>query len=113
MLAKKNRLTKDRDFDLVFKKGRTIDGKFVFFKLGKNDLQISRFGFIIGKKISKKAAVRNKIKRMLREIIKEKMEKIKPGFDIIVGVRPSIIEKDYQDIKKEVENLLGKSKFYI
>ncbi len=105
MLAKQYRLQKDRDFELVFKKGRAFNSKFLFLKLRKNNLQVSRFGFIIGKKISNKAVIRNKLKRQLRAIVKKNFPSIKTGFDIVIVAKPEIINKKYQDIKNDLENL--------
>lgn len=106
MLPQVNRLRKTKDFDNVFKKGKLIAGKLIFLKIKKNKLDISRFGFIVSLKISKKAVIRNKIKRHLREIIKENLSNIKSGLDIIITVKPEIVNKNYQDIKNDFENLL-------
>ena len=106
MLAKQYRLQKDRDFESVFKKGKTLSDKFLFLKVKKNDLQVSRFGLIIGKKISNKAVIRNRLKRQLREIIKNNLFNIKPGFDIVIITKPEIINKNYQEIKNDLEKLL-------
>lgn len=106
MLAKQYRLQKDRDFKSVFKKGKTLSGKLLFLKVKKNDLQVSRFGLIIGKKISNKAVIRNRLKRQLREIIKNNLFNIKPGFDIVIITKPEIINKNYQEIKNDFEKLL-------
>lgn len=108
MLAKQYRLQKDRDFKLVFENGKTASSQFLFFKFKKNDLPISRFGFIIGKKISKKSTIRNTIKRKLREIIRKKINNIKPGFDIVIGAKTEVLEKTYQEIEREVDCLLKK-----
>ena len=109
MLSKKYRLQKDKDFDLVFKKGKNSGSEFLFLKLRKNDLEISRFGFILSKKISKNATVRNKIKRRLREIIRKELGNIKSGFDIVIVAKPKIVGKDYLEIREEVGGLLKKA----
>lgn len=112
MLSKQYRLQKDKDFELVFKKGRIVSNEFLFLKLIKNNLAVSRFGFIISKKISKNATVRNKIKRRLREIIRKELAKIKQRFDIVIGVKAEILDKNYQETEKEVKSLLEKSGLY-
>ncbi len=94
---------KKKEFEAVFKKGKTKAGKLVFLKILKNNLDNNRFGIIVSKKISKKAVIRNKIKRRLREIIKQ--AHIKSGFDIVIITKPEIIDKNYQEIKNDFENL--------
>jgi ribonuclease P protein component len=106
MLSKENCLKKRKDFDNVFKGGKTIAGELIFLKVIKNNLDISRLGFVIGLKISKKAVIRNKIKRQLRGIIKENLSDIKPGLDVIIISKPDIIDKNYQEIKNDLEKLL-------
>lgn len=113
MLPKKHRLTKDKDFQKVFKRGKYYSRAWLGIKINKNNLKINRFGFLIGLKISKKATVRNKIRRRLSEVIRLKLEQIKPGFDVIVLVQPEIVDKTYQEIDKNLTNLLKKAKIWI
>ncbi len=110
MLAKQYRLQKDKDLKLVFKNGKAFSAGFLFLKLKKNNLQVSRFGFIVGKRISKKAAIRNKIKRRLREIIRKNLDNIKSEFDIVIWVKPVIADKNYQEIEQDIKELLKKSR---
>jgi len=84
MLPFKNRLTKKRDFETVFQGGRGIGVGPVFLKFKENNTDNSRFGVAVGVKFSKKAVVRNAIKRQIREILKEKVALFKKGFDVIV-----------------------------
>jgi len=106
MLPFQYRLKKDRDFKLVFKKGKTLGNKFLFLNLRRNNSEFNKFGFVVGLKISKKAVIRNKIKRQLREIIKKNLIKIKSSFDIVIVARPKITEKNYQEMKEKLEELI-------
>lgn len=110
MLPKKHRLKKKRDFDLVFKKGKVSFEKFLVLKKLENSLKESRFGFVVSLKISKKAKDRNKVKRRLREVIKNKLPQVKPGYDIIFFSKKGIEEKDFKEIKEIVEKLLKEAK---
>lgn len=92
-----------KDFNNVFRKGRARVGRLVFLKFLKNDLNNSRFGFVVSTKISRKAVVRNKIKRRLREIVRQ--SNIEPGFDVVIIAKPEITDSNYQDIKNELKNL--------
>jgi len=106
MLVRKYCLKKRQDFKNVLRNKKSLIGKLVFLKFIKNDLDNSRFGFIVSSKISKKAVVRNKIKRQLREIVRKNLANIKSGLDIIIIAKPEIINNNYQDIKSDVKNLL-------
>jgi len=109
MLPKLNRLKKKKDFEKVFKLGKGAKLNFIALKLNKNGLKNSRFGFVVSLKVSKKAVVRNKIKRRLRESVKKKIDNIKKGFDIVLVAFPDSKNKDFQEINKTVEKLFKKT----
>lgn len=106
MLLPANRLQKDSDFSRVHRHGRFFKQQFIAIKSLKNDRSQSRFGFLVGIKISKKAVVRNKVKRRLREVIRLEMPHIKPGFDVVIMVRPEIVDKTYQEIQIALQDVL-------
>ncbi|MEA3293180.1 MAG: ribonuclease P protein component, partial [Patescibacteria group bacterium] len=84
--------------------------KFLFVKIKNNGMDLNRFGFIVSKKVSKKAVIRNKIKRRLREIIKARIAKMKQGYDIIILVYPEIKEKSFLEIENIVDKIFKKVK---
>ena len=112
MLRKENRIRKDKEFDRVFKAGQSFYGKDLGLKLTKNDLNISRFGILINTKVSKKAVVRNKVKRQLRAIIERNISDISNGYDLVIIVFPQILDKKFQEIEKILLNSLFKLKVY-
>ena len=110
MLSQANRLKKDREFKRVHKEGKFFGSHFLALKIAPNNLKDTRFGIIVGTKVSKKAVDRNKAKRRLREAIRQQLPQIKPGFDVVLMVKPEITSKDYQEIVKTVFGLLKKSR---
>lgn len=84
MLSGKNRLKKKKDFERVFKQGRGLREGFLSLKFIKNDLGLTRFGFVVGQKVSRKAVVRNKVKRFLRDLAKRKLAEVEKGLDIVI-----------------------------
>jgi len=84
MLPGINRLKKKKDFERVFKQGRGLKEAFLSLKSTKNGLSSTRFGFVVGQKVSHKAVVRNKVKRRLRELTKSELKNVKKGFDVVV-----------------------------
>jgi len=109
MLPKENRLKKKKDFDQVFKQGKSFKEDFLFLKTKKNKLKEPRFGFIVSTKISKKAVVRNKIKRRLREIAKGSLVRLRPGLDVVLVAQKGIEEKEFAEIKEVCEKLFRKA----
>ncbi len=108
MLPKENRLKKEKEFEAVFKGGRTLKGKSAFIRYLINGTDKTRIGFVVSKKISKLAVVRNKTKRRMREIVRLKKDKLKEGLSIVIVSLPSITKLTYKEIKEDLENLLNK-----
>jgi len=108
VLPKKHRLKKKKEFERVFKKGKSAKKDFLFIKFIKNSLDTTRFGFIVSRKISKKAVVRNKVKRRLREATREMLPEIKPGYDIVVVAQRGIEKLNFFQIKDNLKELLKK-----
>lgn len=110
MLASKYRLKSQNSFARV-----EIDGtlsQFKFFGLNKYDRKDDdppRFGFIISTKISKRAVVRNRIKRIFSDYIRLNFSKIKNGQDIIFLIKSSIIKVDRELIEKEIYEAITKN----
>ena len=107
MLALRNRLKRQRDFENVFKTGKGFQEGPLYLKVQKNNFQASRFGFIVSKKFSKKAVERNRAKRVLREVIKKNLSQIKAGLDIIIVLNP---EAKTEELEKTTERLFKKAK---
>lgn len=108
MLPKIYRIKKKKEFDRIFKKTKSQKQGLLVLRALKNGLDISRFGFIVSQKVSKKAAIRNKIKRRLNEIIRLNLKAIKKGQDYIFLALPGIEKKDFSEIKDAVIKLLKK-----
>lgn len=109
MLPQRNRLKKNRDFKKLFEKGKSSKEDFLYLKVKKNNLESSRFAFVVSKKISKKAVIRNKIKRRLRELVKIKLTQIKKGLDIIIVVTPGFEVSDFLELEEIINNLFNKA----
>jgi len=110
MLPKENRLKKKKDFEKLFKEGKSFKEKFLILRINKNDLDNNRFGFIVSKKISKKAVVRNKIKRQLREIVRKDINNYQKGFDVAIIALPGIELKNFGEISQALEFTFKKIK---
>ena len=110
MLAKNNRLKKTKEIERVVKEGRKIVSRnFLVYFLSENTYSYPRFAFSVSKKVAKKAVLRNKIKRWLREITrKEIIPTLKINADFLVVAKKEIIEANYQIIEKELKETFKK-----
>jgi ribonuclease P protein component len=102
MLPKQNRLRKNKDFENIFKNSKSLRSAFVVFKTTKNNVNLNRFGFVVSCKISKKATIRNKVRRRLAEIVAALSENMKKGNDVILIAMPGIEKKDFSETKRDI-----------
>lgn len=96
------KLTKNKEFDHVFKGGRSSYDKILGVKTVGNEADQVRVGVIVSSKVSKKAVDRNKIKRRIKEVFRLRLNKIKPA-DYVIIVLPEIKDKGFW----EIENSIG------
>jgi len=108
-MKKENRIAKKEDFESIFKRGRFVGGTFISLKVKKTTLGYARLGILAGKKVSKKAVVRNKIKRQLRGTAREHILDSKVGMDVVVIAGPEIVNKSFKEIKEEAAKLFKKA----
>lgn len=108
MLPKENRLTDRKDFNKIFKQGKGFFAETIGVKSTLNGFNYSRFGITVSNKVSKKAVIRNKLRRQIREIIHKNLGKIKPGFDILIICQPGIEKKEFKEIESRIIKILTK-----
>ncbi len=111
MLFSTNRLRKKKDFEAVLKnkQSQALAVSFLGVRFLENNLSKIRVGFVVSKKVSKKAVFRNKIKRQLREIVRPKIKNFQQGVDLIIFAKPEILGKDFAEIKKVVDIIFQKA----
>ena len=101
------RLRKDSHFKNIYRKGKSLATKTLVFYFIKNDLGYTRVGYSISKKVGK-AVTRNRIRRLIKENLKD-IPDLKDGYDIIFIGRIPSSESDYKEIGKSVRYLFRKS----
>lgn len=103
MLSKKNRLDKI-SFQWVFKKGRRREFPYfnlIFFK--NTDLTENKFGFVVSSKISKKAVVRNKLKRRAKSAAFKILNNLNEPSVLIFIFKKESLNLDFLALFKEIE----------
>lgn len=107
-LPRKYRLSGKSEIEKVFKNGKYLNFELFSIKFLPNRTNFTRFAVIVGLKISKKSALRNKIRRRVAEIIRLNYSRIRPGYNVVLIVKSRAINNEYKDLKEALVKGLSK-----
>ncbi len=116
MLKKENRLKSKKAFDATYKNNNVVANDLIVLYIGKkktNENCPVRVGFVVSKKIHKRAVKRNKIKRILREnlrlmLMKDEYNLLKQYQSLIFCAKNNILDKTYGEINSSILFLFEK-----
>ena len=113
-MKRPNRLSRSRDFDAVYRHGRSVSSRFlVLYWFPQEDLGSPRFGFSVPRSVGG-AVERNKIKRQLREVWRARLERMGAGHDYVLIVRPGLPEavevNGFEWLGERVDEVLAMTK---
>lgn len=105
-LPRELRLRHRRDFDAVFRSGRTYHNDLLVLRSLPNDMPHNRFGFITSKRLGK-AVVRNRVRRRLQEAARQLP--LRSGWDIVISAKAAAAQADYQRLRQGLIDLLARA----
>ena len=100
-------LKKNKDFQNVYKKGKSYANKYLVMYVLENQTDQNRLGISVSKKVGN-SVVRHHLTRLVRESYRLNEEQFQSGYDLVVIVRPSAKEKSYHEIESALLHLGGK-----
>jgi ribonuclease P protein component len=112
-MQRKNRLSRSRDFDAVYRHGRSVSSRFlVLYWFPQEEPSEPRFGFSVPRAVGN-AVTRNRIKRQLREIWRSRLDTVPEGHDYVLIVRPGLPEavasNGFEWLGERVDEVLQKA----
>ena len=112
MLAAANRLRKPKDINLVYRRGIYGGVGDLSVKVTPNKQIESRLVVVVGKKISKRAVVRNLIRRRIIGAVREIWATLPPGYDIVVSVHVDLSDRPFAELRRSLEESLRRAKLW-
>ena len=104
-------LKKNRDFQTVYNKGKSLANSYLVMYVTENGLGKNRLGISVSKKVGN-SIVRHRLTRLVRESYRLSEEHFRCGIDIVVIARKSAKGKDYHDIESALIHLGKLHKIY-
>ena len=97
-------LKKNKDFQNVYKKGRSYANRYlVMYTLG-NETDGNRLGISVSKKVGN-SVVRHRLTRLVRESYRLHEDMFNSGLDIVVVVRTTAREIGYREVESALLHL--------
>ena len=107
MLNKKNRLKKRKEYNFIYKKGQSFYTKYLSLYIVKTKSINSKIGFSIASKVGN-SVIRHRIKRIMSEIIKEKIN-ILPKNNYVFVAKNGCENFSFEEMKQNIEFILKKA----
>ena len=114
LVQRRNRLSRSRDFDAVYRHGRSVSTRYLVLYWFPRDDESGepRLGLAVPKAIGT-AVVRNRVKRRLRELWHARLERVAPGRDYVLIARPGLAEasesRGFDWLGERLDEVLGKA----
>lgn len=107
------RLRRRQDFQRVYQQGKRHQGKYLTLRTWREypdapreNLPATRFGISVSQKVSKKAVLRNLLKRRVKAAVRQLLPQLNWGWLVVIGVRASATTCEYDEILRELKQLL-------
>jgi len=103
----KNRIKSNIEFAKCVKAGKTLKSREFTIHYLKNELGYIRIGVSVSTKLGK-AVVRNRIKRQIREMVKECLN-FEISYDVVVIARNNYLENDFYSNLQILNQMIKKT----
>ena len=97
-------LKKNKDFQNVYRKGKSYANKYFVMYVLKNNTEENRIGISVSKKVGN-SVVRHRMTRLIRESYRLQESTFQRGLDIVVVCRASAKDKGYKDMESALIHL--------
>lgn len=107
-MKKAYRIKKNKEFQNVFKNGKSFANRQLVLYYLKKDQPHFRIGLSVSKRIGN-AVMRNKVKRYLRQAFHELEDDLHQDYDFVVIARKPVNKMEYHDVKKSLQHVCKRS----
>ena len=113
-MERRQRLSRSRDFDTVYRQGRSVSTRSLtlhWFTRDEDSVGPPRLGLAVPRAVGS-AVTRNRVKRQLREVWTELGNEVPAGRDYVLAARPGLPEgseaRGHDWLVEQVREVIGK-----
>ena len=99
-------LKKNRDFQNVYKKGKSYANRYLVMYVLENDTDRNRLGISVSKKVGN-SVIRHHVTRLIRESYRLQEDMFNSGLDIVVIARVAAKNTNYHEVESALLHLGG------
>lgn len=113
LIMKLDRIRKNPEFRLVYRRGKSYSNSVLVLYVFKNykNNNINRIGISVSKKVGK-SVIRSRVKRLISESYRLNKDNLKQGYDFVFVARAASKDKSYKDVENAIKDLFRKSGLY-
>lgn len=97
-------LKKNKDFQIVYRQGKSYGNKYLVMYILKNGMNKNRLGISVSKKVGN-SIVRHRLTRLIRESYRLQEEHFLCGYDLVVIARSSAKDRTFHEIDSALIHL--------
>ena len=97
-------LRKNRQFQFVYKYGRSYANKYLVMYIKENGLGMNRIGISVSKKVGN-SVVRHRVKRLVKESYRLHENIFNSGLDMVIVARAGASEVGYYELERALLHL--------
>lgn len=115
-MQRRHRLSRSRDFEAVYRHGTSVSSRYLVlhsFPRAVDPDAPPRLGLAVPKSVGS-AVVRNRVKRVLRDVWRSLLDEVPPGRDYVLSARPGLAElvdaRGRPWLEEEVRDVLSRAR---
>ena len=101
-------LRRRADFEAIGRQGTARSTPLLVLRWLRTDRAETRIGLSTPRTLGG-AVQRNRVRRRLRELVRERLGRIGPGWDLLIIARPAAGEASHGDLGAAIDTLIGRS----
>jgi ribonuclease P protein component len=102
------RLRSREDFARLRSEGRSYQNRYLVISFAPNGLNHNRYGFVTSRRLGK-AVVRNRVRRVVREVVRMFNPRLRGGMDCVFIVRYALVGQPFSAVQRIVEDMFNQA----